>query len=145
MIFYTLTIFLSAFLLFQVQPIIGRHVLPWFGGGPSVWSACMLFFQIFLLLGYFYAHLVSSRLPVRRQALCHLCVLLLSLFFASIAPSSEWKPSGDESPTLQILLTLVVVTIEKSKQPKVVRIALVIGIVNCILILGHIVLSILTA
>ena len=56
MIRYPLTIFLSAFLLFQVQPLIGKFILPWFGGSPAVWTTCMLFFQVLLLGGYAYAH-----------------------------------------------------------------------------------------
>ncbi len=65
MTLYTLTIFLSAFLLFQVQPLIAKHILPWYGGGPGVWTTCMLFFQVFLLLGYAYAHAVNVRLGAR--------------------------------------------------------------------------------
>ena len=60
MILYAATIFLSAFLLFQVQPLIAKMILPWFGGSAAVWSAALLFFQLLLLLGYGYAH-CSSR------------------------------------------------------------------------------------
>ena len=66
---YPLTIFLSAFLLFQVQLVIGKHLLPWFGGTPSVWTTCMLFFQVLLVGGYAYSHLVVSRLRLRWQGL----------------------------------------------------------------------------
>ena len=66
---YALTVFLSSFLLFQVQPIIGKYILPWFGGSPAVWTTCMLFFQVALLAGYGYAHL-ASRMEGRRQ--CYL-------------------------------------------------------------------------
>lgn len=59
MLRYAFTIFLSAFLLFQIQPLIGRFALPWFGGGPSIWTTCMLFFQLLLLGGYMYAHLLT--------------------------------------------------------------------------------------
>ena len=62
---YALTIFIGAFLLFQVQPLIGKYILPWFGGGPGVWTTCMLFFQVALLGGYAYAHLISQRLKPR--------------------------------------------------------------------------------
>ena len=65
---YALTIFTGAFLLFQVQPLIAKYILPWFGGGPGVWTACMLFFQVLLLGGYAYAHFLSSRLKPRTQA-----------------------------------------------------------------------------
>ena len=70
MLFYSLTIFLSAFLLFEVQPIIAKTILPWFGGTSAVWSTCMLFFQVVLLLGYLYAHLLHRRLSPRRRLLC---------------------------------------------------------------------------
>ena len=69
---FAVTIFLSAFLLFQVQPLIGRYVLPWFGGTPAVWTCCMLIFQAMLLGGYAYAHLISIRLSDRGQGLLHL-------------------------------------------------------------------------
>ena len=67
MLFYALTISLSAFLLFEVQPVIAKMILPWFGGSSAVWSTCMLFFQLVLLLGYAYAHWLN-KLPPRRQA-----------------------------------------------------------------------------
>src|SRR5436190_21466032 len=63
--------FLGAFLLFQIQPIIGKFVLPRFGGSPAVWTTCMLFFQVLLLAGYGYAHLSATRLKPRAQALLH--------------------------------------------------------------------------
>ncbi|MCP4511031.1 MAG: spermidine synthase [Fuerstiella sp.] len=107
MLRYALTIFVSAFLLFQVQPLIGRYILPWFGGGPSIWTSCMLFFQIVLLGGYLYSHLLSSRLSRRAQVGTHLCLLALSVLFLPIAPSESWKPIGDQSPMLQILLLLL--------------------------------------
>ena len=104
---YALTIFVSAFLLFQVQPLIGRFILPWFGGGPSIWTSCMLFFQILLLGGYLYAHLTSMRLTPRTQVMTHLSLLAMSLVFLPIAPSDAWKPMADQSPLLQILLLLL--------------------------------------
>ena len=103
MIRYPLTIFLSAFLLFQVQPLIGKLILPWFGGTPAVWTACMLFFQILLLGGYSYAHLVTSRLPARPLAAVHGLLLLASLVFLPVQLGEGWKPSGEEIPLLQIL------------------------------------------
>jgi len=104
---YGLTIFLSAFLLFQVQPLIAKYILPWFGGGSSVWTTCLLFFQVILLLGYAYAHFLSSRLSPRRQAVVHLTLLALSLGFLPIAPSAEfWKPTASENHAWRILLLL---------------------------------------
>ena len=75
MLLFGSTVFLSAFLLFQVQPLIGRFLLPWFGGSPEVWTTCMLFFQVFLLAGYAYAHFIVSRLTWRRQAMLHVVLL----------------------------------------------------------------------
>ena len=83
---FGVTIFLSAFLLFQVQPLMGKYILPWFGGGPAVWTTCLLFFQVFLLLGYAYAHLGSSILSPRMMAAFHLALLGASLLLLPIAP-----------------------------------------------------------
>lgn len=100
---YGLTIFLSAFLLFQVQPMIGKMILPWFGGSASVWTTCMLFFQMILLLGYLYSHWVVRFLSPYRQSLLHVSLLLFSLLLLPISPSEAWKPAGAENPTLRIL------------------------------------------
>lgn len=103
-------VFVSAFLLFQVQPLISKAILPWFGGTPSVWTTCMLFFQVALFGGYLYAHLVSARLPVRLQTALHALLIAAALATLGILPGSEWKPIGDESPVLRIvgLLTVTV-------------------------------------
>ena len=69
LLLFAATIFCSAFLLFQVQPLISRFILPWFGGSPAVWSTCMLFFQVVLFAGYLYAHLTSTKLSPRWQAI----------------------------------------------------------------------------
>ncbi|NBX54972.1 MAG: hypothetical protein EBQ82_02595 [Betaproteobacteria bacterium] len=103
---YAITIFLSAFLLFQVQPMMGKMILPWFGGAASVWTACMLFFQALLLLGYCYTHWTMRYLSPQRQSLVHLALLLLCLAFLPISPSPDWKPQGFENPTVLILLLL---------------------------------------
>jgi hypothetical protein len=108
MLRYALAIFVSAFLLFQVQPLTGRFILPWFGGGPSIWTACMLFFQLVLLAGYLYSHLLTTFLSPRRQAIVHLTLLVLSLACLPIIPSDSWKPSPEASPLKQILLLLSV-------------------------------------
>jgi hypothetical protein len=105
---YGLTIFLSAFLLFQVQPLIGKMILPWFGGSAAVWTTCMLFFQSVLLLGYFYSHWVTRFLSPSRQSLVHGSLLLVSLLLIPISPSQDWKPMGAENPTLRILGLLTV-------------------------------------
>ncbi|MBK5292357.1 MAG: fused MFS/spermidine synthase [Acidobacteriia bacterium] len=103
---YALTIFLSAFLLFQIQPIIAKTILPWFGGSAAVWTTCMLFFQMELLLGYGYAHFSIKRLRPRTQAIVHGALLLTSLALLPVLPGADWKPTGSENPTLHILALL---------------------------------------
>ncbi|MBL9206758.1 MAG: hypothetical protein JNN01_16835, partial [Opitutaceae bacterium] len=103
---FALAVFLGAFLLFQVQPLIGKFILPWFGGSPGVWTTCLLFFQTVLLLGYAYAHVSSTRLRPRRQAWLHLALLALSLALLPIVPSESWKPKGGDDPVVGILLLL---------------------------------------
>lgn len=101
------TVFLSAFLLFQVQPMMGRYVLPWFGGTPAVWSVCLLFFQGALLGGYAYAHLLGSLRNARLQTAIHAALLAASLLLLPVAPSgADWKPDSPEDPSLRILLLL---------------------------------------
>ncbi|MCX7805322.1 MAG: ferrichrome ABC transporter permease, partial [Planctomycetota bacterium] len=108
MLRYATTIFLGAFLLFQVQPIVGKAILPWFGGTPAVWTTCMMFFQILLLGGYAYAHLLAAWLPLRTQGLLHLALLGMSLAALPIMPSEAWKPAGEGSPVARILALLAV-------------------------------------
>jgi hypothetical protein len=103
---YALTIFLSAFLLFQVQPLIAKYILPWFGGGPGVWTTCMLFFQVVLLAGYGYAHASVRQLRPRGQVVLHCGLLLVSLVLLPIVPADAWKPDGNSDPTLRILVVL---------------------------------------
>lgn len=105
---YGLTIFLSAFLLFQVQPLIGKMILPWFGGSASVWTICMLFFQAILLFGYVYSHWIVKALNPYKQSMLHICLLVISLSLLPITASELWKPTGSENPTLQILGLLFV-------------------------------------
>jgi len=109
-ILYAGTIFLSAFLLFQVQPIIGKIVLPWFGGSAAAWTVCMLFFQLTLLLGYLYSHLSSRYLAPRRQAWLHAGLLLAAALTLPIIPGNGWKPSPGDDPAL-LLLGLLAATI----------------------------------
>ena len=101
-----LTIFAGAFLLFQVQPLIAKQLLPWFGGGPAVWTTAMLFFQVMLLAGYAYAHLSVRRLPPRGQAVLHGLLLALALVSLPIAVPEARKPEGAEAPARQLLLLL---------------------------------------
>lgn len=104
---YAATIFLSSFLLFLVQPIIAKQILPWFGGSAAVWTTCLVFFQAVLLAGYGYADL-TTRLGLRRQAMLHVGLLVVSLACVPILASSGWKPQGDEEPVGRILLLLLV-------------------------------------
>jgi SAM-dependent methyltransferase len=99
---FAATILLSAFLLFQVQPLIAKLILPWFGGSAAVWTSCMLFFQMALLGGYAYAHWVNGQ-PGRRQTWIHVALLALSFLSLPILPSAWWKPHGVEDPLLRIL------------------------------------------
>ncbi|HEY3443085.1 MAG TPA: fused MFS/spermidine synthase [Paludibaculum sp.] len=103
MVPFALTIFLSAFLLFQIQPIAAKMILPWFGGGASVWSACMVFFQMALLLGYLYAHWLHEKLTARRQAIVHSSLLLLSLIALPIGANPSWKGVSMAQPALGVV------------------------------------------
>ena len=108
MLLYALTILVSAFLLFQVQPVIARIILPWFGGSAAVWTTCLLFFQAVLLLGYLYSHWLYRKLRPRAQMLAHIGLLTASVAVLPIWPSAAWKPTGADDPTLRILLLLAV-------------------------------------
>jgi hypothetical protein len=108
MFLYALTILVSAFLLFQVQPVIAKIILPWFGGSAAVWTVCLLFFQMVLLLGYLYAHAVTRYLKPRLQAVLHCTLLALSVLALPIYPSDRWKPAGGADPTTGILALLAV-------------------------------------
>jgi SAM-dependent methyltransferase len=99
---------LSSLLLFLVQPLIARLILPWFGGGAAVWTTCMLFFQTLLLAGYAYAHATNARLAPRPQAILHIALLAAAAATLPIAPADSWKPVGDDEPISAILLLLAV-------------------------------------
>ncbi|MEK7995618.1 MAG: hypothetical protein AAB403_17600, partial [Planctomycetota bacterium] len=103
MILYAVTIFLSAFLLFQVQPLIAKLILPWFGGTSAVWSSCMLFFQVVLLGGYLYAHWLHEKLSPRWQAMVHTAVLGASLLVLPLNPDASWKGEALRNPSWAIL------------------------------------------
>src|SRR5712691_10431196 len=98
MFLYALTILVSAFLLFQVQPVIAKIILPWFGGSAAVWTTCLLFFQMVLLLGYLYSHAVIRYLKPRMQMLVHGWVLLVSVLALPVYPNAAWKPIGGGEP-----------------------------------------------
>jgi spermidine synthase/MFS family permease len=104
---YAATIFLSSFLLFLVQPLIARLILPWFGGSAAVWTTCMLFFQAVLLAGYAYAHLLEKKLPQGKlQPILHTLLLAAAVATLPISPSEAWKPAGGDEPISRILFLL---------------------------------------
>jgi SAM-dependent methyltransferase len=103
MLLYALTTVVSAFLLFQVQPIIAKIILPWFGGSAAVWTVCLLFFQMVLLLGYLYAHAVVRYLEPQFQKFLHGGLLVLSAVALPIYPAVRLKPAGGADPTAGIL------------------------------------------
>lgn len=103
---YAFTSFWGAYLLFQLEPLIGKFILPWFGGSPAVWITCMLFFQVFLLGGYAYAHLNLARFPARWQGILHAALLLTALLTLPVTPEQSFKPENSDQPTLDILLLL---------------------------------------
>src|SRR5215216_4120215 len=114
---FAISIFLSAFLLFQIQPMIGKFILPWFGGTPAVWSTVMLFFQVLLTGGYAYAYWLMGRVRSQRQQIVHITLLIstiallifLSFIWTSpITADSTWKPDTVSSPILDIFKLLIV-------------------------------------
>jgi SAM-dependent methyltransferase len=100
------TILSSACLLFLVQPLISKMILPWFGGSAAVWVTAMLFFQVCLLLGYLYAHFLTELLTPRMQVIVHLTLLVLSLALLPIYPSRHWLPQPGEDPTAAVFAVL---------------------------------------
>ncbi len=100
--------FASAFLLFLIQPLIARALLPWFGGSAAVWAACLMFFQTALVAGYAYAHLSARLLSGWKQSALHVGILALTLFAFPVLPGVKWKPSGASWPEWDILIILAV-------------------------------------
>ncbi|HEX3996982.1 MAG TPA: fused MFS/spermidine synthase [Pirellulales bacterium] len=98
-----LMILVSAFLLFQVEPLISKFILPWFGGSPAVWTTCLLFFQSLLFFGYAYAHLLNRLLTCRRQAILHGLLLIAAIAMLPVVPRESWKPDSAGDPTWRIL------------------------------------------
>jgi len=112
---YSVTVLVSAFLLFEIQLILAKFFLPWFGGTPALWTTCMFFFQSLLVVGYFYAHLLAERVPFRRQGLVHLILLTTALVVSAalcarwrspLFPGSIWKPNGAEHPVVLLIVLL---------------------------------------
>ncbi|MDP1768968.1 MAG: fused MFS/spermidine synthase [Nitrospirota bacterium] len=107
-IVWSVTVFLSAFLLFLVQPMMAKMILPMLGGTPAVWNTCMLFYQATLLAGYGYVHLLSSRVDPRRQLVIHLALLALPLLLLPIGLPAGWTPPDETNPVFWVLLLLTV-------------------------------------
>ncbi|MBW1861185.1 MAG: hypothetical protein JRJ02_02265 [Deltaproteobacteria bacterium] len=117
MTIYALTVFVSAVLLFQVQLMIAKYILPWFGGTPAVWSTCLLFFQVMLTGGYAYSHAIVSRFSTRRQSRVHLFLLSASIMLlvlqtiiwqSPLLPGAGWKHTGSDIPIIRILGLLTI-------------------------------------
>ena len=115
MALFAISIFLSAFLLFQIQPMIARYILPWFGGTPAVWSTVQMFFQVMLTGGYAYTNWLMGRF--RRREVMHLVLLGVSLVVmialgmiwkSPITPDASWKPQGVNSPIWAISKLLLI-------------------------------------
>jgi MFS family permease len=107
MLLFALTIFTSAFLLFLVQPLIAKQILPWFGGSAAVWTTCLVFFQVALLAGYAYADYTTRKLKPRTQVGLHIALLVFSLAFLPIIADTGWKPLDNEDPAWRIVGLLV--------------------------------------
>jgi len=104
----TLTLLLSSFLLFLLQPLLAKQILPWFGGSAGVWTVCLTFFQVVLVLGYAYAHLLTQGLRGSRQFLVHVALLSLSCLALPVIPAAYWKSAHGAPPAAQILGLLAV-------------------------------------
>lgn len=100
---FAVTIFVSAFLLFQVQPLISKAILPWFGGAPAVWTTCLVFFQTVLFGGYAYAHFLARWVPIRGQVLVHGLLIVIAAVVLGVLPDATWKPEPSDDPTMRIL------------------------------------------
>src|SRR5271165_1256544 len=116
---FAATMFLSAFLLFQVQLVISKHILPLFGGSAAVWTTSMLVFQILLLAGYVYAHLVSERLAPAAQGRLHLGLLTVALLVvfglslawpSAITPGPGWRPPDSQHPVRDVIFITLLAT-----------------------------------
>jgi hypothetical protein len=110
---FAITLFVSAFLLFLVQPMIGKLILPKLGGTPQVWNTCMVFFQSVLLLGYAYTHSVSTKLKLRQQLMLHCGLLVVPVVMMMLLPFyttiHEWTPTAEGNPIPATLLLLAIV------------------------------------
>jgi spermidine synthase len=104
---FAATTFASAFLIFLVQPIVAKRILPWFGGVPAVWSLCLAFYQTTLFAGYAYAYLLIGRAGARTQLVLHAAAVAAAALVLPVLPSDAWRPEGTEDPSAQILAMLL--------------------------------------
>ncbi len=98
---------LSAFLLFLVQPLVAKYILPWFGGAPAVWNVCMAFYQSALFGGYLYAHFLITRIPPSRQFWLHAALVVAAFALLPVLPAESWRPDGAQPPGARIFLMLI--------------------------------------
>ena len=105
---FTATIFVGATLLFLVQPLFAKMVLPLLGGAPSVWNTALVFFQAVLLAGYGYAHWLMRRFGQRKQIIVHVCVLAMAALVLPIGVASGWRPQVGTPPAVWLLGLLTV-------------------------------------
>ena len=99
-------ILISAFLLFQVQPLMAKFILPWFGGAAAVWTICMLFYQVSLLMGYCYVHFSVSYLKKRNQAILHGILLIIAFYFLPLRPDELQTSEISSNPVRGVLYVL---------------------------------------
>jgi hypothetical protein len=104
---FAATTFASAFLIFLVQPIVGKRIVPWFGGVPAVWSLCLAFYQTTLFAGYAYAYFLIGRASPRTQLIVHTAVVAAAALTLPVLPSDAWRPEGTEDPSARILAMLL--------------------------------------
>ena len=102
------TLFVSASLMFVLQPLFGKLMLPLLGGSPAVWNTCMVFYQMLVFLGYLYAHYISTRLAHKRQIQVHASIVLISLIALPVALPESMVPPTDSNPTLWLIWTLFI-------------------------------------
>src|SRR5215210_5424683 len=109
MILFSVTIFVSAALLFLVEPMFAKFILPLFGSTPAVWTGSMMFFQMALLTSYLYVHATTTWLGARKQAVLHLVLVLVPLLVLPlVVPAEDWAPSAEGNPIFLLLGLLLV-------------------------------------